>query len=74
MDRRDVRDLLERVAAGGVDGEVATRVIAAEPIVDLGYAKPDLQRGVRQGVARDLGTETLGSAFTGLLRRPRLAS
>jgi len=51
MERRDVRDLLEQVAAGETDVDVATRRLASEPFVDLGYAKPDLHRGVRQGVS-----------------------
>jgi len=51
MERREVRDLLERVAAGEMDVDVATRRLALEPFVDLGYAMPDLHRGVRQGVS-----------------------
>lgn len=51
MERRDVRDLLERVATGEMDVDAATRRLALEPFVDLGYAMPDLQRGVRQGAS-----------------------
>ena len=69
MERRDVRDLLERVAAGEVDVEVATRELAAEPFVDLGYAKPDLQRGVRQGVSEVVyGAGKTAEQIVGIVR------
>lgn len=50
MDQRAVRRLLEGVAAGRVSPESAAERIAVAPIRDLGYAKVDLQRGIRQGV------------------------
>ena len=49
MDRRDLRELLQAVAAGELDVDSAARELAREPFVDLGFAKPDLHRGVRQG-------------------------
>ncbi len=51
MERRDVRALLERVAAGTVSPGEAQALLAGQSFVDLGYAKPDLNRGLRQGVS-----------------------
>jgi NCAIR mutase (PurE)-related protein len=51
MDRRDVRELLSAVAAGNVSVDDAARELATEPFVDLGYARPDLARGLRQGAS-----------------------
>ena len=51
MDRRDVTELLQAVAAGETSVDDATRELATEPFVDLGYAKPDLSRGIRQGAS-----------------------
>jgi NCAIR mutase (PurE)-related protein len=45
------RKLLERVAAGEVSVADAMRRLRAQPFVDLGYAKPDIHRAVRQGAA-----------------------
>ena len=50
MERRDVRALLEEVAAGALSVEEAEKRLDAPSFVDLGYAKPDLARGRRQGV------------------------
>ena len=58
MDRRDLEELLARVAAGTCEVDDAVLRIACAPLsaagapeVDLGYARPDLDRGVRQGVS-----------------------
>lgn len=51
MDRRELQGLLEAVAAGQTAPADAERLIMAAPFVDLGYAKPDVQRGVRQGAS-----------------------
>lgn len=51
MEEREARDLLERVAAGAVSPEDALVKLKMAPFDDLGYAKVDLQRGVRQGVS-----------------------
>lgn len=50
MEEREVRALLERVAAGEVAPAEALVKIKVAPFEDLGYAKVDLQRGIRQGV------------------------
>ena len=51
MERRDVHALLNAVVAGEVDVATAEEQLSAAPFADLGYAKPDLQRGLRQGVS-----------------------
>ena len=51
MDRRDMQELLNAVAAGEVDPSEAEERLNMAPFEDLGYAKPDLHRGVRQGVS-----------------------
>lgn len=51
MERRDVRTLLDGVARGTVSVDEAAARLASRPFVDLGYAKPDLHRGLRQGVS-----------------------
>ena len=58
MDRRDLEELLKGVAAGRLDVDDAVARIACAPLsatgaaeVDLGYARPDVDRGVRQGVS-----------------------
>ena len=49
--RRDILQLLRQVAAGSVPPEEALSQLKHEPFADLGYAKVDLHRGVRQGAA-----------------------
>ncbi|MGI6230163.1 MAG: nickel pincer cofactor biosynthesis protein LarB [Tractidigestivibacter sp.] len=52
MDRTQLREVLEQLRDGSVDVDSALAQIASEPsFVDLGYAKPDLDRSVRQGVS-----------------------
>ena len=51
MERRDLRELLASVAAGELDPADAEERLAYRPFEDLGYAKPDLHRGLRQGVS-----------------------
>lgn len=51
MERRDLQELLRAVAEGELAPYEAEERIATAPFEDLGYAKPDLQRGVRQGVS-----------------------
>lgn len=48
MERR-IRDLLEGVRDGSVPVEEAVLRLKAEPFEDIGYAKVDLHRGLRQG-------------------------
>ena len=51
MDKRELERLLADVAAGKVAPDAAADRIAVEPFRDLGYAKPDLSRGLRQGAS-----------------------
>ena len=51
MDRRDLREMLVAVASGSMDPAEAEDLLSAAPFEDLGYAKPDLHRGMRQGVS-----------------------
>ena len=46
----DIRDLLEKVKAGEITPEEAEAQLKIKPFVDLGFAKPDTHRGLRQGV------------------------
>lgn len=47
----EIRRLLERVRDGETSVEEALLAIKKEPFEDIGYAKVDLHRGVRQGAA-----------------------
>ena len=51
MEKRDLQHLFERVAAGEVSPADAIAHVQTEPFRDLGYAKIDTQRGIRQGVS-----------------------
>lgn len=51
MDQQDVRALLEQVHAGQCSVEDALLALKMEPFQDLGFAKVDHHRGLRQGAA-----------------------
>ncbi len=51
MEQWDIRHLLQRVADGSVSIDEALLRIKTEPFAELGYAKPDYHRGIRQGIA-----------------------
>lgn len=51
MERRELRELLTAVASGDATPGEAEERLATTPFEDLGYAKPDVHRGVRQGVS-----------------------
>lgn len=51
MEHRQLRDLLARVATGEASLDEAERALRIAPFEDLGYAKVDTHRGVRQGVS-----------------------
>lgn len=51
MDKKDLQQLLEQVAQGSVKPEEALLQIKIEPYKDLGFAKVDTHRGIRQGMA-----------------------
>lgn len=50
MDRRELRDLLDGVSEGAIPPEEAEKKLRAAPFSDLGFAKIDHHRGIRQGV------------------------
>lgn len=51
MERGELRELLEKVATGQVSVDDAVACVSVAPFKDLGFAKPDLHRGVRTGAA-----------------------
>lgn len=51
MEEREMRDLLAAVAEGKVSPAKAALRLKTAPFTDLGYAKVDNHRGIRQGVA-----------------------
>ena len=51
MERTELRELLDNVALGAVAVDEAVERIGITPFEDLGYAKPDFNRGVRTGTA-----------------------
>ena len=51
MDKKDLQNPLEQVARGSVKPEEALLQIKVEPYKDLGFAKVDTHRGIRQGMA-----------------------
>ena len=46
----DTKDILDKVAKGEMTPEEAELQLKMKPFVDLGFAKPDLHREMRQGV------------------------
>lgn len=51
MDKRELRELLKDVAEGKISVDEAEIKLRVAPFEDLGFAKADLHRGVRQGAA-----------------------
>ncbi|MBR6173524.1 MAG: nickel pincer cofactor biosynthesis protein LarB [Eubacterium sp.] len=49
--KQDERDILERVKEGALSVEEALLALKKQPFTDLGYAKVDLHRRLRQGVS-----------------------
>ena len=51
MDKVELNELLQQVAAGAVSPDEAALKLKMEPIKEVGeYAKVDMHRGIRQGV------------------------
>ena len=50
MDKNELKTLLNRVASGEISADDALLKIKVAPFEDLGFAKPDNHRAVRQGV------------------------
>ena len=51
MEQKELRSLLEEVARGELSPEEATLRLRQAPFEDLGFAKLDHHRALRQGVA-----------------------
>ncbi len=51
MDRKETRELLTRLASGGVTVDEVMERLREEPFRDLGFAKLDCHRALRQGIA-----------------------
>ena len=51
MEERELKDLLDGVADGSVAPDEAAARLKTAPFTDLGYAKVDHHRGIRQGAA-----------------------
>ena len=51
MEQRQLHELLARVASGDATVDEAERALRTAPFTDLGYAKVDNHRGMRQGVS-----------------------
>lgn len=51
MDKNTIKNMLEQVAAGTVSVEDAMLKLKEAPYEDMGFAKPDFHRGLRQGAA-----------------------
>ena len=74
MEERDLRKLLERVAAGDVTVDEAAADIKVAPFKELGYAKVDTQRGIRQGVSEVVyGEGKTSEQLAGICRAMRAA-
>jgi NCAIR mutase (PurE)-related protein len=51
MNGQKMKAFLEQVASGGISVDEAVLKLKKEPFEDLGFAKPDVHRELRQGVA-----------------------
>ena len=50
MDKFDMKKLLQDVASGEISPEAAELKLKIKPFEELGFAKPDYHRGIRQGI------------------------
>ena len=50
MEQKEVRALLEQVSSGELDIDEAMLKLKEAPFEDLGLAKPDYHRALRQGI------------------------
>lgn len=51
MEQKELRSFLEKIAKGELDIDAALLKLKSAPFDDLGFAKPDYHRGLRQGVS-----------------------
>ena len=72
MEEREAHELLQRVASGDISPDDALIKLKTAPFEDLGYAKVDLQRGIRQGVAEVIyGAGKTAGQIAGIVRSMR---
>lgn len=70
MEEKEIRRLLDEVAEGKTDVEDALLKLKMEPYEDLGYARPDMHRGLRTGTAEVIyGAGKTPEQITGIIRR-----
>lgn len=70
MDKDGLRRMLEGVADGSVSVDDAVLRLKQEPFEDLGYAKVDMHRGIRQGVPEVIfGAGKTPEQIAGISRR-----
>lgn len=51
MGQKEIKNLLKQVAEGSISVDEAVLKFKTAPFEDLGFAKPDYHRGLRQGIA-----------------------
>lgn len=74
MEERELRALLRKVAAGETDVDTAVADLKVAPFEELGYAKVDTQRGIRQGVSEVVyGEGKTSGQIAGICRAMRNA-
>ena len=67
MDEKELRALLSSVQNGSTDVDDALLKLRMKPFDDIGYAKVDLQRGVRTGTAEVIfGAGKTAEQITGI--------
>jgi len=70
MDQQGLRELLQRVRSGDLEPEAALRTLEQLPFADLGYARVDHHRALRQGVPEViLGAGKTPEQIVGVARR-----
>ena len=69
MDKQSIINILRDVEAGKTSADEAALLLRAEPYHDLGYAKPDHHRALRQGVPEVIyGAGKTPEQITGICR------
>ncbi|MGN1318479.1 MAG: nickel pincer cofactor biosynthesis protein LarB [Lachnospirales bacterium] len=72
MNRNDLKLLLEEVSKGNISVDNALEKISVRDFCDLGYAKPDFTREVRQGVPEVIfGEGKTSEQIVGILKKLR---
>jgi NCAIR mutase (PurE)-related protein len=69
VDKRDIRDLLQSVASGAVSPDEAADVLQRDTVSNLGYARVDHERGLRQSVSEGVyGAGKTSGQIAGICR------